>query len=192
MANSSDVVAGADAKASEYNNLRKDVIDTTTGHDHNGVNSCKLATEVITSYLSISPTNMTPQSNDTTWYKDNRWTQSNHATNISYQSCGIQLPHGAIVTSFKVYWYRTDALASGEARLTRRMFNDIPQTMAVANSNSYEGYHVVEDITIDTPTIQNNDICYSLDIVLNPNDESNDVRFLGAVITYTIASPFLK
>ena len=34
---SSDVSAGDDVLASQYNNLRKDVLDPTTGHDHEGV-----------------------------------------------------------------------------------------------------------------------------------------------------------
>ena len=40
MANSSDVLAGNDARASEYNNLRKDVLDLSTGHGHTG-DCCK-------------------------------------------------------------------------------------------------------------------------------------------------------
>ena len=34
---SSDVSAGDDVLASQYNNLRKDVLDPATGHDHEGV-----------------------------------------------------------------------------------------------------------------------------------------------------------
>lgn len=36
MANSSTVSSGDDALATQYNNLRKDVLDVTTGHDHTG------------------------------------------------------------------------------------------------------------------------------------------------------------
>lgn len=39
MSNSSEVSAGDDILASQYNNLRADVIDTATGHNHDGVNS---------------------------------------------------------------------------------------------------------------------------------------------------------
>jgi len=39
VANSADVNAGDDILASQYNNLRKDVLDLATGHDHNGVGS---------------------------------------------------------------------------------------------------------------------------------------------------------
>lgn len=43
MANSSEVFAGDDILASEYNNLRKDVIDTSLGHAHDGADSKTLA-----------------------------------------------------------------------------------------------------------------------------------------------------
>lgn len=36
MANSSSINAGDDALASQYNNLRDDVLDETTGHQHTG------------------------------------------------------------------------------------------------------------------------------------------------------------
>ena len=42
MSNSADVNAGDDALASQYNNLRADVLNISTGHTHNGTDS-KLA-----------------------------------------------------------------------------------------------------------------------------------------------------
>lgn len=39
MANSSNVTAGSAATAAQYNNLRADVLNTSTGHTHNGVDS---------------------------------------------------------------------------------------------------------------------------------------------------------
>lgn len=39
MANSSEVSAGDDILASQYNNLRADVLNTSTGHTHNGTDS---------------------------------------------------------------------------------------------------------------------------------------------------------
>jgi hypothetical protein len=43
MAQSSEVFAGDDILASQYNNLRKDTIDTSLGHTHNGADSKTLA-----------------------------------------------------------------------------------------------------------------------------------------------------
>ena len=39
MANSADVNAGDDVLASQYNNLRADVLNISTGHTHNGTDS---------------------------------------------------------------------------------------------------------------------------------------------------------
>jgi len=47
MAESSIVSAGDDILASQYNNLRKDVIDTALGHTHNGVDSKTLAADSV-------------------------------------------------------------------------------------------------------------------------------------------------
>jgi hypothetical protein len=39
MPNSSDVIAGQDATATNYNNLRKDVYNATSGHNHDGTDT---------------------------------------------------------------------------------------------------------------------------------------------------------
>jgi hypothetical protein len=39
MSNSSDVVDGANTKTTDYNNLRADVLNTSTGHYHDGTNA---------------------------------------------------------------------------------------------------------------------------------------------------------
>lgn len=47
MAESSDVNAGDTALATQYNNLRKDVLDPTVGHAHTGADSKALATNSV-------------------------------------------------------------------------------------------------------------------------------------------------
>ncbi len=47
MANSADVNAGDQALASQYNNLRADVLNTSTGHTHDGADSKSLATDAV-------------------------------------------------------------------------------------------------------------------------------------------------
>lgn len=44
MANSADVNAGDDILASQYNDLREDVLDPVTGHDHEGADGKVLGT----------------------------------------------------------------------------------------------------------------------------------------------------
>jgi hypothetical protein len=48
MANSSDVSAGDTILASQYVNLRADVLNTSTGHTHNGTDSKVIANDAIT------------------------------------------------------------------------------------------------------------------------------------------------
>lgn len=48
MANSAEVSAGDDILASQYNNLRKDVLDLPTGHRHDGTDSRALPDGIIT------------------------------------------------------------------------------------------------------------------------------------------------
>lgn len=52
MSVSSDVSAGDSVLASQYNNLRDDVLDTSTGHTHNAVDSKNLAPE----HFTVTPT----------------------------------------------------------------------------------------------------------------------------------------
>lgn len=56
MANSSTVSTGNDATAAQYNNLRSDVLDTSTGHVHDGTNGRSLIVELDTSNVSNPPT----------------------------------------------------------------------------------------------------------------------------------------
>jgi hypothetical protein len=46
MAESSAVSAGDTIFASDYNDLRKDVLDTALGHTHNGTDSAEIGTDV--------------------------------------------------------------------------------------------------------------------------------------------------
>ena len=47
MANSSEVAAGQDGDYTQYNNLRKDILDLTTGHTHDETDSRALANGII-------------------------------------------------------------------------------------------------------------------------------------------------
>ena len=47
MANSSEVAAGQDGDYTQYNNLRKDILDLSTGHTHDEADSRALANGII-------------------------------------------------------------------------------------------------------------------------------------------------
>jgi len=105
----------------------------------------------------------------------------------------VHLPHGAVVTSFKVYWYRSDAAASGEAFLTYLVHGEnttyLFPPMATANSDASSGDHSVEDTSIVSATIDNDSNVYFIFVTCDPNDNATEVQFTSAKITYTITAP---
>lgn len=68
MAHSADVNAGDDILASQYNNLRKDVLDTSTGHDHDGSGSKALATDsIVQTQVKVGTGSASGTLNDGDW-----------------------------------------------------------------------------------------------------------------------------
>lgn len=67
MANSSDVIAGTTATALQYNNLRKDVLDPSTGHTHSGTDSAGLAANCVSVNQIVDTTITDAKLNYTRW-----------------------------------------------------------------------------------------------------------------------------
>jgi len=102
----------------------------------------------------------------------------------------IHLPNGATITSLKLYWFRNDAAASGQAKLLRlRLVDTNVYELAAANSDSSAGHHEVEDTTINEPIVDNTNYAYFLELLIAPNDAKGDVYAKGAVITYSVDYP---
>ena len=142
-----------------------------------------------TRYYAFSPADLTPTDDSPDWLIWLYKAQSNDDINFREMVGGVHLPHGAVVTSFKVYWFRDDALAEGEAALYRLTWTEGSTTMATANSDAATGHHSVEDATINNATIDNANYTYAIKVKCSPNNSKDDVKFCGAVITYTVTSP---
>lgn len=191
--NASDVSAGDDILASHQNLI----IDDIEQHTHDGtdttavtkLNNSVAFVSAVTRYYALSPGDFTASIHTYDWAINATQLLNNTILTAQTFIAGVHLPHGAIVTSFKVYWFRDDAAASGSATLRRADFVTSSSVMANANSDSSAGTHSVEDTSITNATIDNNTYTYSFDITLDPNDNALDVYFTGAVITYTILAP---
>ena len=171
--NSSDVNAGDDILAADYNLLRQDVREA----------NCDTQTR----YYVISPADFAPRNMGGEWNIRPEYLKGACSPAISYYTAGVHLPHGAVITSFKVYWFRDDGAASGDADLFRNELGNANEvTMASADSDVATGYHSVEDTTINNATIDNSGYTYDVEITFNPNDSDDDVWIEGIVITYTI------
>lgn len=171
---SADVSAGDDILASDHNNLRQDVRDQ----------DCDIQTR----YYSFGAGQMVPTSHLPQWnieISGKSLDANNGGTGGTYV-IPVNLPHGAIVTNFKVVWYRDDGTATGSISLYRADFALGNTVMATANSDASSGIHTVNDASIISATIDNDTYTYNVGIVLNPNTDPSDVLFYGGVITYTI------
>jgi len=171
---SADVAAHDDVLANDHNTLRSDLRDQ----------DCDIQTR----YFTVSPAAFVPQLDTQSFKIEPTYIQNNTDLTESWYRAGVNLPHGAIVTSFKAYWHRVDAAATGECDLVRSALTGITaDVMATADSDASTGYHSVEDAIISDATIDNTAYTYSINMSLDPNDSATiDVKFLGVVITYTI------
>ena len=186
---SSDVNAGDDILATHNNNLIDDIQD----HTHDGTDTAKVdfTANPETRYYGIYPPDFVCEPYNNCFLDDN----GTHLRTISDTDpltgyASVHLPHGATITSFKVYWYRDDAAATGAAYFNRCSISGITGVAnAEAHSNATTGYHSVEDTTITFPIVDSQLYKYYILSTLDPNNSHDDVRFVGAVITYTIVEP---
>ncbi len=143
-----------------------------------------------TRYYTISGPDFLPEFNTSVWYNNNSVLFCNDAGSLTAYAIA-HLPHGAIVTSIKAYWFRDVAAASGVLQLKRQTVGTgATDTMANADSNSFAGNHSVEDTSISNATIDNTAYNYFMYLLLNPDAASGDVYLRTVVITYTIVVPF--
>ncbi len=169
---SSDVTAGDDILDSDHNDLREDLRDQ----------DCDIQTR----YYAVSPYDFHPWREDQLWEIISGQINPHHATTAGTYIAGVHLPHGAIVTSFKVFWDRDDAAASGVISLL--LTNNVGGggILATADSDASSGFHTVEDTSINNATIDNSINSYGIEMTLDPNNLATEIRFMGAIIKYTI------
>lgn len=103
---------------------------------------------------------------------------------------GVNLPHGAIITSFKVAWSSNDAQDVSTCDLIRSPDDQSGSSvMATANSIPNGGNHYVEDTSIQTPTIDNETYNYLVQATIDPYDDYTELQLDAVLITYTITAP---
>jgi hypothetical protein len=178
----------------------------TTGHTHNGTDSRALAAgsvgatmlgtaasfnSAVTRYLVLGPHVFMDNPANSDWANVSYSTSAISSTGTGgvAVTAQVSLPHGAIVTSFKVYWYRDDALSSGHAILYKVTFAGAATEMATAHPTGTSGAETVEDTSIASATIDLTTSHYQVTIDFVPNNSLTDIRFYCAVITYTITQP---
>lgn len=142
-----------------------------------------------TRYYIIGSGDFVPESDVVEWEMATDRIFPGTDTDSCHLYAGIHLPNGAIITSFKVYWFRDDGVATGTATLYRHNFTGTEEVMGNANSDAATGNHSVEDTTIGNATIDNSAYHYLVFIDLDPNNAALDVYLYAVVISYTITTP---
>lgn len=165
--------------------LNNDCVDETKLDETKNYTMNDLTLAIKTRYHAIPPSALVPRDNSPNWAI--AWTQASSGTTAAcYFVAPVNLPHGAVITSFRVYWYRS--AGTGSAILKRANYVGGDWTMATANTSG-TGNHSTEDTSIDYETINNSGYSYSIVIDCFPSGAAGDVLFYGAVITFTIVKP---
>lgn len=198
MAASGTVSAGDTILASQYNNLRIDVLDTSSGHAHTGTDSKLISTlkndcaysTARTGYRCYSHASLNRVTENDPLYinTDGADLFPNTSGTTGNGKIGVNDLHdGMVITSFKVFWFRNNASASGTARLNRVSIMGGLQEMAAADSNSSAGNHKVEDTTISHGTVDvATPFSYHIAVAITNVNATNNAVFYCAQIAFTV------
>lgn len=156
--------------------------------DNDGAGAEIKFTHAITRYYAIAPSCFVPTT-DLQTYVNTSDELYPRVVSLAELDATVNLPHGATITSFKVWWYRDDAAATGDIDLIRIDGVSGESIMATADSDAATGNHSVEDTSISDATIDNDAYSYTIHIKFDPNDAVSDVKFFRARIAYTISEP---
>jgi len=148
-------------------------------------------TSAQTRYLSMAGASFVPDDKAYDWDTDASKGRGNGG-NITIQSfsSSMDLPHGAIVTGVKVYYWAGNLLNTCGFDLYRITLADgTNTTMATANGTGTTGYDDIEDTSISSATIDNSTYTYRMAIKLNRLFATGPPFLLGVVVTYTVTVP---
>lgn len=102
----------------------------------------------------------------------------------------VNLPHGAIVTSVKMFYYQSDNVATLSMNLERDDRAAASALMATCtDQNIATAYGSHEDTTIINATIDNVTYSYYLLATIDNNADADDIYLCGVTISYTILEP---
>lgn len=200
MSNSIDVVAGADAKASEYNALRADVLNTSTGHTHDGVDSKVLPQGAIgagqlgdASYAMeelrqklYSPTAIQPENETTTFIKTKGYFWANTVAPIK-GFIPMDLPLGANVHTIKIYYSRSGAVATLNVKFWRTDYQENATQIASIDATGTTGYGNDENSTLNE--VITTGYTYCLEINIDNDSGFNDVYPTGIMVEFGVGKP---
>lgn len=205
MTESAVVSSGDDVLASQYNNLRKDVLDTSLGHTHNGTDSKILANSAVVANMlgdaasfenAQTKTRMIPPSIvQRTVSKANDDANAGWSTALADgDSFPIIIPNGAIITRLDIWAYSTNQAGIQDVTVDIKR-NDLDantedamaQVVLSWGDAEAASFKTGNDTSISNATIDDSAYNYYGEFTVNLS--GGYPRFKGALITYTQTVP---
>lgn len=129
-------------------------------------------------YLSQTAFGFQPYPNQSVPFNVSGRTLYNTDTATHYYQAAVQLPHGATITKF-VVWYTDNSTATLWAALARAGLDDssVAQIGYVTSTGAATGIRYVQDTTIATPLVDNGSYMYWVEVGLPPNSGAGILSF---------------
>lgn len=148
---------------------------------------------VTTRYYSVPPAGFTGRKETDPYDKDGDGSifQNTDLGGVVHQyHAMVNLPHGATVVSLKCYYYRDDAAASGYIIMYRKAGTNTVQQVTPQLTFAGVGGWTNGTIaaTVGHEVIDNLSYGYHLTLNIDNNDNTGDIKFDKAIITYTVTS----
>ena len=137
-----------------------------------------------THYLAVAPEDFVPW-NNADYSNSGACGGAYRYSGSGSMVAGVHLPHGAVVTSFKVFFYDGSSYDLHVTLYAHGMSGCAFSSMAEVDSTGTAGYINRTDSSIQYAVIDNTDTSYLVNAYGNPWDGSS-LRIAGAVITYEI------
>ena len=134
--------------------------------------------------LAIPPSAFVPNLDTQDWNIRDGYVGNRAALTQQNYFAPVYLPDGVTVNKLTLHGYRDDADAVMTLGLHRNNREGGLETLASVTADWITGYSSKSDEAIDYPVIDNENYDYSLELILDPNDDVLDVRFAGALIDW--------
>lgn len=100
----------------------------------------------------------------------------------------LELPNGAILTEFRLYYYDTSDSRDVRAELRRTNFLGAVDELASVSSSGAPGFQSVATSNIQNNTVNNASYAYTANVYLNPGANPDRLRLYGIRVAYTFAN----
>lgn len=198
--NSSDVSAGDDVLASQYNNMRLDLLNNSSGHTHDdSATTGKPVTKIaVGATYESAPTgqfvppiqacDLVPLGGSTKLHITAGGSAARCSdTTVVIGTAAIKAPHGSIITDLTFAYRRNDAASAVIVRIYDRDGAGDDVLIATITADDSGGSLATKssgtlNLAVSNDGIEDN---FFMTVEINPNDSTTDCEFFSLIATIT-------